>query len=139
MAQLRAEAEAEAWSIRVRELRRRRRILEGGDSDASCFLRDWIGGSLSLPIAPCRSLDLYDAYAAWARKRGTTAVGIGAFVQAATRVQGLSRRRILAADRKGRRTQVTVVIPPGAAPPAGQSLASWASSTATEFQAAIQK
>lgn len=52
------------------ETEAKRNLIEQSSSTEIRFINDWLLGDLNLPICPCFSADLYDAYARWCRRNG---------------------------------------------------------------------
>lgn len=77
--------------------RAKRELVDASMGSSERFLREWRAKDLPLPLVPCRSEDLFDAYRFWCNRTGGRHPAINVFVAEACKLGKLksARRRYL--------------------------------------------
>lgn len=77
------------------------------------FVNEWAAKMLPLPVVPCRSEDLYDAFRHWCHRNGAKSPQLATFVaEAVKRLKGSKERRRHYVDGGPGTRQSTIVFPP---------------------------
>lgn len=77
------------------------------------FVNEWAAKMLPLPLVPCRSEDLYDAFRHWCHRNGAKSPQLATFVaEAVKRLKGSKERRRHYVDGGPATRQSTIVFPP---------------------------
>ena len=79
------------------------------------FVNEWAAKMLPLPLVPCRSEDLYDAFRHWCQRNGAKSPQLSTFVaEAVKRLRGTKERRRHYVDEGPATRQSTIIFPPNA-------------------------
>ena len=92
-------------------------LIDAGLGSSERFVNEWQGRMMPLPVVPCRTEDLYDAFRHWCHRNGAKGPQLAMFVAEATkRLKGSKeRRRHYVGDSDSQVTrQSTIVFPPDA-------------------------
>ena len=101
---------------------------------AHAFCDAWLAGSLPLPVIPCRSEDLYAAYAYWRTAHGRYVAPLPRIIAAIARRTDVRHRRARHLDASGCTVMSGFVLPgPELMPPAGLTQAEWLTPHAQRF------
>jgi len=92
-------------------------LIDAGLGSSERFVNEWQARMMPLPVVPCRTEDLYDAFRHWCHRNGAKGPQLAMFVAEATkRLKGSKeRRRHYVGDSDSQVTrQSTIVFPPDA-------------------------
>lgn len=105
---------------------------------AHAFCDAWIGGALPVPLVPCRSEDLYAAYALWRALSGERPGAITRVLAAIVRRSELRHHRARYLDESGRVLMSGFVLPEHEGmPPPGLSQTEWLTLRGRQFAEAL--
>lgn len=117
--------------------RAKRDLINVTSDSVDRFISEWEQGSLPVPYAPCRSLQLYAAYKAWAAERGIPRAAPDATMLAAVgKRPGVRRSRMRYMDKSGEFTQKQCIVPLGQEPE-DSTLQVWLTGKIDEFDRAL--
>lgn len=94
-------------------------LIDASLGSSERFVKDWQERVMPLPVVPCRTEDLYDAFRHWCHRNGAKGPQLAMFVaEAVKRLKGSKeRRRHYVGESDGAITrQSTIVFPPDADP-----------------------
>jgi putative DNA primase/helicase len=92
----------------------KRELIDASMGSSERFVRDWMDKSIPLPVCPCRTEDLFEAFRHWCSRNGTKGPSLGVFAaEAVRRCRGQKdrRRHYIAGSVTTR--QSTVMFPQG--------------------------
>lgn len=88
-------------------------LIDASLGSSERFVTEWAGRMLPLPLVPCRSEDLYDAFRHWCHRNGAKGPQLAIFVaEAVKRLKGTKDRRRHYAGDGGATRQSTLIFPP---------------------------
>lgn len=123
----------------------KKELIEVSKSSEERFLDAWVGMELGLPVSPCKSQDLYTAYARWCRLNGErNQRPSNQFFNVITRLPGWSKRKARVST-PASSTTLPIVFPSaaileraGTAQPATESTPDWLQSKCDVFTESLK-
>ena len=111
------------------------------------FIKHWTTGETKWIVCPCKTMDLYIAYREWCKENGEPwPRSSGVFLGMVKNITGWVSFRKHETGLDGKRTQITIVIPPadiltrsGYAKPEDKTESQWLSDCANYFSGDIEK
>ena len=92
----------------------KRELIDASMGSSERFVRDWVERAIPLPLVPCRTEDLFDAFRHWCQRNGAKGPALGVFVaEAVKRCKGHKDRRRHHIDGGPGYRQSTVIFPGG--------------------------
>lgn len=93
----------------------KRDLIDASMGSSERFCRDWIERVLPLPVSPCRSEDLFDAFRFWQQRTGSKGPAINVFAAELIKRANATkeRKRHYAGTAGTSTTQSTVIFPEG--------------------------
>ena len=93
----------------------KRDLIDASMGSSERFLRDWLDHTLPLPVVPCRTEDLFDAFRHWQHRTGSKGPAMAMFVaEAVKRARASKERRRHYVGNTDATAQSTIFFPEGA-------------------------